>query len=282
VTLLACPVDDAGLVWEHHAMHCTADPAHVYRFEDGILRLAPPEARSGLDAQSAAYEAECAAQGWQSPDEAGFKSLPHTGLDGYGDLYWAQQAAATALLWRHLEAIRRQSGILPVGPAGEAAVIGAGMGWLAYGLDVAGYTTLAVDACAGPRYGLGVFPIARYLRVQADPLRPPLARGAFDLLVYQEGLARSGNPTEQEIALEHAIRALRPGGRIAVMDAAAPSEERSEALRALLLGAGLRLVDAPSLGQGWRAALGSLRARLSRREAGPPPVQVAQKPRQDG
>ncbi len=278
MTLLACPVDNAGLVWENRALRCTADPAHVYRFEDGILRLAPPDARSGLDAQSAAYEAERAAQGWQSPDEVGFKSLPQTGLDGYGDLYWAQQAAATALLWHHLEAIRRHNGILPVGPAGEAAVIGAGMGWLAYGLDVAGYTTLAVDASAGPRYGLGVFPIARYLRVQADPLRPPLARGAFDLLVYQEGLARSGDAAGQESALERAIRALRPGGWIAVMDAAAPSAEQSEALRTLLHGAGLRLVDAPRRGRGWRAALESLRARLSGRDEGPPPVWVAQKP----
>ncbi len=203
-TLLTCPADGTSLRSEGGIVRCSGSPAHMYPFEDGILRLSTPDQRLALDAASDAYEADSARRGWSSPDEGAFKSLPQTGLSGYPDGYWAQQADATALLWRFLEVIRRQNGQLPVGPVGEAAVIGAGMGWLAYGLDVAGFTTIALDAYAGPKYGLGVFPIAHYLRVQADPLNSPLARGAFDLLIYQEGLARSDEESVHRATLEAA------------------------------------------------------------------------------
>ncbi|MBN1967105.1 MAG: hypothetical protein JW910_20795, partial [Anaerolineae bacterium] len=83
LTLLVCPVDGAALAHEGDALVCTRQPDHGYRFEDGILRLAAPDQRADLDAISAAHEAQCAAQGWSTPDEAAFKSLPQTGLDGY-------------------------------------------------------------------------------------------------------------------------------------------------------------------------------------------------------
>ncbi|NLX10636.1 MAG: hypothetical protein GXY36_13345 [Chloroflexi bacterium] len=276
-SLLACPVDGGGLKSAGEAAVCTQDGAHRYPFEDGILRLATPEQRSALDARSAALEVDLAAQGWQSPDEAAFKALPQTALSGYPAGYWMQQAAGTALLWRFLEMVRLQNGGLPVGPAGEAAVIGAEMGWLAYGLDVAGYTTLAIDAYTGPRYGLAVFPIARYLRVQADPIAPPLARAALDVLVYQNGLARSGPDADQDRALAHGLRALRPGGWIAVMDPLNTSVEAVEALRARLGAAGLLLLDAPQQ-RGWRARFSDLVGRLSSNDPLPPPVTFAQKP----
>ncbi|NDJ75523.1 MAG: hypothetical protein GYB65_04620, partial [Chloroflexi bacterium] len=141
LTLLACPHDGASLTLHGTEAHCTADPTHVFPFDDGILRLVPDTMRESVNAQSEAYESARASKGWTTPDESAFKSLPQTGLSGYPDGYWQHQAEATALLWRFLEAIRLQNGGLPIGPMGETAVIGAGMGWLAYGLDVAGYTT---------------------------------------------------------------------------------------------------------------------------------------------
>lgn len=248
-------------------MHCTADPAHVYPFDGGILRLAAPDRCAAFEAHSAAHERECAAAGWKSPDEDEFKSLPQSGLAGFPDGYWPQQAAATALLWRFLEAIRLQTGGLPVGPMGEAAVIGAGMGWLAYALDVAGYTTLAIDSRAGARFGLGVYPIARYLRVQADPVEPPLAGEAFDWVIFQEGLT----------SLDVALKALRPGGWVAVIDALGPSGDDHDAAHTLLEHAGLVLVAQPRR-TGWRGRMMELRDRLAGRDPGAPPVLVAQKP----
>ena len=261
------------MVQRDGALHCADDPAHVYPLVDGIARLFPPEHAPHVEARSAACEDDLVAAGWTIPDESAFKSLPQTPLPGAPDGYWEQQAAATALLWRFVEMMRLRRGGLPVGPAGEAAVIGAGMGWLAYGLDVAGYATVALDVCAGERFGLAVYPIARYFRVQADPAHLPLARAAFDLLVYQDGL----NP-DDPAGLDRAVLALRPGGALAVMNPLGADDPA--ALRDVLDRAGLDPVDPPQrMGGGLRARLSDLGDRLAGREAGPPPVVFAVKGR---
>jgi SAM-dependent methyltransferase len=164
---------------------------------------------------------------------------------------------------------------------GEAAVIGAEMGWLAYGLDVAGYATLAVDARAGARHGLGVFPISRYLRVQADLDQLPLAPAAFDWVIFQEGLTPlSAAQTEsgQQAALDAALRAVRPGGWVAVMNSLSPTIEDVATVHTLLEDAGLVLMQSTRQ-RGWRRRLLELRDRLTGREPGVPPVLVAQKPK---
>lgn len=285
VSLLVCPLDGARLHYQGGDLVCTQHAAHVYPFEDGILRLFPPERRPDLDARSAAHDRDCTARGWHSPDEAAFKSLPQTALPGYPESYWPQQADSTALLWRFLEAVRLQNGGLPVGPMGEAAVIHAGLGWLAYGLDVAGYTTLAIDSRAGSAFGLGAYPIARYFRLQceiasrdAKPARLPLARGAFDWVIFQEGLESLGDEDAQQTAFDQAIDALRPGGWVAVINALEPSEDDAETVHTLFEEAGLMLMEPPRR-LGWRGRLMELRDRLANRDPGVPPVHVAQKPK---
>lgn len=277
LALLVCPLDGARLRLDEGSVRCTADAAHVYPFEDGILRLVPAERRAAVDAESQAHEERCARAGWAVPDEGEFKALPQTGLPGYPLDHWPQQAAGAALLWRFLEEVRLRKGAPPVGPMGEAAIIGVEMGWLAYGLDVAGYTTLALDARAGPGYGLGVYPIARYLRVQADLNALPLARAAFDWVILQGGLARFGDETAQQRTLSAALGALRPGGWIAVMDALAPSAQGIEAVQALLRAAGL-IVEGDSRRAGWRERALGLRDRLAGREPAVPSVLAAHKP----
>ena len=277
VALLACPVEGAPLDYHSGMLHCTKDATHSYGFEDGILRLAAPDRRAELDAESARHEAQCAAAGWKTPDEDEFKALPQGGLSGYPVEHWPREAARTALLWRFLETVRLRAGKLPVGPMGEAAVIGADNGWLAYGLDVAGFTTVALETHAGDRYGLGVYPIARYLRVQADLVRPPLARGAFDWLIFQDGLTRFGDTAGQRAAFETALRALRPGGWVAVMNGGSGSSNGTALIPSLFYEAGLMMMGTPHR-IGWRGALADLRERLAGQQNAPPPVLVAQKP----
>jgi SAM-dependent methyltransferase len=281
LSLMACPVDHAPLHQDADGLRCVSHPDHVYPFRDGVLQLVPADQRESVDALSAAHDADCDAQNWHSPDEAEFKSLPQTALPGYPEEHWPLHATSTALLWRFLEATRQDQGIAPIAPVGEAAVIGAGMGWLAYALDVAGYTTLAVDARAGTRHGLGVFPIARYLRVQADLDHLPLAPGAFDWLVFPEGLVPlSTDPgqDEQRTALDAALRHLRPGGWIAVIDSLAPSLEQNELISTLFESAGLVPVEQPGW-RNWRERLSELRDRLKNHEPDVPSVLAAQKPR---
>lgn len=277
LSLLACPVDGAPLAMGQNEAVCVADSAHRYPIEAGILRLADGGLRAALDEMSRQHEDDAAAEGWQTPDEEAFKRLPQTGLKGYPEFHWTQYAEATAVLWRYLEAIRAERGALPVGPVGEAAVIGADTGWLAYALDVAGYTTIALDAYVGEGYGLGVYPIARYVRVQADPVHPPLARGAFDIVLFQEGLARSREAADEAAALARAIEALRPGGHVVVMDAFPGSIQAVEALQRQLEQAGLRLMDRPPR-LTWRARMAERVDQVLGRDGSLPPVTVAQKP----
>lgn len=277
LSLLACPVDGAPLAMGQNEAVCVADSAHRYPIEAGILRLADGGLRAALDEMSRQHEDDAAAEGWQTPDEEAFKRLPQTGLKGYPEFHWTQYAEATAVLWRYLEAIRAERGALPVGPVGEAAVIGADTGWLAYALDVAGYTTIAIDAYVGEGYGLGVYPIARYVRVQADPVHPPLARGAFDIVLFQEGLARSREAADEAAALARAIEALRPGGHVVVMDAFPGSIQAVETLQRQLEQAGLRLMDRPPR-LTWRARMAERVDQVLGRDGSLPPVTVAQKP----
>lgn len=277
LSLLACPVDGAPLAMGQNEAVCVADSAHRYPIEAGILRLADGGLRAALDEMSRQHEDDAAAEGWQTPDEEAFKRLPQTGLKGYPEFHWTQYAEATAVLWRYLEAIRAERGALPVGPVGEAVVIGADTGWLAYALDVAGYTTIALDAYVGEGYGLGVYPIARYVRVQADPVHPPLARGAFDIVLFQEGLARSREAADEAAALARAIEALRPGGHVVVMDAFPGSIQAVEALQRQLEQAGLRLMDRPPR-LTWRARMAERVDQVLGRDGSLPPVTVAQKP----
>ena len=274
--LLTCPLDGAPLTRENGDVVCLEDDGHRYPLEQGILRLSSADQRAALDAQSEAHEAQAKKSGWRSPDEEAFKRLPQTGLGGFPELYWPQYAAATAMMWRFLEAIRVENGALPVGPMGEAAVIGAGMGWLAYALDVAGYATVAIDALAGPQHGLGVFPIARFFRVQADPVHPPLAREVFDLVLFQEGLARSRDEADEEAALARGVAALKPRGVLVVMDAFPESLARIEALQARLEAAGLRVMDLPPR-LTWRGRLAERVAQALGRNGTLPQVVVARK-----
>lgn len=279
LSLLMCPIDGTPLAIEGDGVRCATKPGHIFPFNEGVLQLAAPDRRPDLDALSAQHDNHGDAQGWHSPDEGQFKSLPRTPLPGYPADYWPAQATATALLWRFLEAVRREAGAPPVGPIGEAAVIGAGMGWLAYGLDVAGYTTLALDARAGRRHGLGVYPIARFLRVQVDLAQLPLAPGAFDWLVFQEGLHPPGtNDHRAQACFEAALDALRSGGWLAVMNSLEPTATEAERVHTCFEDAGLILVETPQQTD-WRSRLLELRDRLRGRESDVPPVFVAQKPR---
>jgi len=273
LSLLCCPEDRAALALGDKSVGCTANPAHVYPFENGILRLIPARLRAEFETQSERHEQ--ASAGRHAPDEDEFKSLPQAGIAGYPDGYWANRAAATALLWRYLEAIRLQNGILPVGPVGEAAVIGAETGWLAYGLDVAGYATAAIDVRTGEKYGLGVYPIARYMRVQADLLDPPLAAGAYDLVVYQEGLPAVDDDAQWDILVKNAQRGLRSGGWLAIM---AFDLVTADPIEARLRAAGMTLMEKPQR-QGMRVKLGDIRDRVLGRNQTAPPVIVAQKRR---
>ena len=95
--------------------------------------------------------------------------------------------------------------------------LGAGVGWLSNRLAELGHDPCAIDLNLDPRDGLGA---ARHYggdwpRVQAEFDRLPLADRQADLVIYNASLHYS---TAYRSTLAEALRVLRPGGRIVVLD----------------------------------------------------------------
>jgi SAM-dependent methyltransferase len=109
------------------------------------------------------------------------------------------------------------------GPApaqGPAADVGAGIGWLGYRLAQLGYDVLAVDASLDPIFGLRAaerfyLPHVRFGLAQGDLVHPPLREEALGLVVLNASLHYV---TDLEGALSRTARALRPGGRLIILD----------------------------------------------------------------
>ncbi|MCB9436184.1 MAG: methyltransferase domain-containing protein [Anaerolineales bacterium] len=207
--LLRCPVTGSSLE-DHHTHFQTPDGSHIYQFEAGILRLLTPEQKRAFAAEELSISTENQSNDWQSPTPDDFRQLPQTGLDGWPLGYWQRRAEITAEMWRVIEHIRVDEERLPIGPMGNAVDFTDDMGWIAYGLDMSGYTTIAVSQSIGS-YGLGVFDHSRYLRVQAAIDNPPLTPEQFDLVVFSFSL-KTPQPT-----LDHAVRLLKKGGLLIVM-----------------------------------------------------------------
>ena len=207
------PITGADLILADSGLAPHDDPNQHYAIEDGILRLTAAD----ISAESAAYDAECREMGRGAADEHTFRGLPRKGLDGWGLDYWPQRAFSTAAVWDFVEAERRKAKRSSIGFQGVAADLSAGLPYLAYGLDAAGYMAFAVSPFAG-RYGLGVYPYSRFCRVQAAWNALPLKPGEFNLVLFSGSLPHI-DPQALPDALKQASRLLTDGGHLLIIDA---------------------------------------------------------------
>jgi SAM-dependent methyltransferase len=214
LSLLRCPLDQSTLVAiDKTTLVSEENPDHIYHIHQGIIHLLTSEQDQFLTARSAPKIQAYQNQGIQPPLSEDFKSLPQTPLPNATPIYWQQRAYATAALWRVLERIRHAEGHLPVGPIGNAVEFTDGMGWLGYGLDIAGYTTIVLGEDKSS-YGLAAYPYARYQRVYSSFETVPLASNIFDIVVFSFSLSINHNP---ERILKNAIQLLAPQGHLIVM-----------------------------------------------------------------
>jgi SAM-dependent methyltransferase len=153
-------------------------------------------------------------EGWQPLSREQALGLP------YG-----QPAGIPALYWQ----VRRQSfsalmGVLardgPTPAHGPTADLGAGMGWLSYRLAQVGYHVLAVDASRDADWGLGLAERYYLSQVPFEPILgnleyPPLRTGQLSLILFNASLHYA---IDLEGTLVRAARALKPGGRIIILD----------------------------------------------------------------
>jgi SAM-dependent methyltransferase len=174
---------------------------------DGILCALPPDRAEYYRTFLAGYTAIRNAEGRGSEDDAFYRSLPFQDLSSRNAWQWHIRAKT----YQYLE-----SRLLPAGPM-DIADVGAGNCWLSYRLQELGKNPVAVDLSTDSHDGLGAarhyprpFPL-----VQAEFDSLPFADGQFDLVIFNASLHYS---TDYHRSLKEAIRCLRPGGRIMVLD----------------------------------------------------------------
>ena len=132
----------------------------------------------------------------------------------------------------------------------------AGPGWLGFQLAANGHAAIALSAQACPPEGLGVVePLigtlpGRMKRLTAAFEAMPLASGSVDLAVFNGVLDQR---LDLRLALLEAIRVVRPGGRLALLEALFGEPLTHAALKAASTGSGLswRLRRTPSRGDLW-------------------------------
>lgn len=215
VALLRCPATGAPLMRRGEQLVSEADDSLTYALDKGLVKLVTPQQAAEFATAESKQAAEFEKRGWQPPPILEFRRLPQTPLTDWPAEHWQARANATAEMWRVLEAIRLEEKRLPIGPMGTAVDLSNGMGWLGYGLDVSGYNTIVLSEKQG-RYGLGVFPHSRYMRVLGSLQAPPLAPNSFDLVTFSFSLQSIASP---EDALRAATALLKKRGTLIVLTA---------------------------------------------------------------
>lgn len=206
---LACP--HCRFVWAvpyGQTLTCPKDGL-VFSQVDGIWRFLLPERAADLRQFMQEYETVRQAEGWGGPDPAYYRALPFVAKNGRYATIWRIRAKSYQALQKHL--------LPPEVPPQRILDLGAGNGWLAYRLAQAGHGVAAVDLLVNRVDGLGTHPYydAAYLPLQAEFDRLPLADSQADLAIFNGALHYA---TDYTRTLREALRLLRPGGRIVIMD----------------------------------------------------------------
>ncbi|MGC9333707.1 MAG: class I SAM-dependent methyltransferase [Anaerolineae bacterium] len=182
--------------------------------EGQIPALIRREDAERFSAFGEAYRQARLQEGWQplAPEQA--LTLPGGQPPGYPSLYWQVRRQSFAALMGFLA----RWGPSPA--HGPAADVGAGIGWLSYRLAQLGYRVLAVDASLDPDFGLGAAerlyrPHVSMGLAQGGLEHPPLREGALSLIVLNASLHYV---VELQGTLSRNARALRPGGRLVILD----------------------------------------------------------------
>jgi SAM-dependent methyltransferase len=183
------------------------------------------------------YAAVRRAQGWGVPDGEYFRSLPNVPPDDPQREIWRRRTASLRVLIERVvaPADRRLKRPLFVVDAG------AGNCWLSHRLAASGHMVVAIDVSDDRLDGLGALrwyeSASGVLPVVAEFDTMPLLDGHADLVIFNASLHYS---TDCLRSVREAIRVLRPGGSVVVMDSplyrypasgAAMVREREDAFR---------------------------------------------------
>ncbi len=225
--VFACPVCHGQLDWlSPETVRCSLDGLTFGR-EAGIWRFLPPERAAALAQFRQEYETVRRSEGRGSDDPAFYRALPFVGGNGTQintdfslrpsqlNAGWGERARSFVVLVdrviRPLESkLQRPLRILD---------LGAGNGWLSNRLAARGHTLAAVDLGVNKWDGLGAHRHYEtdFICLQAEFDHLPLDNDQADLVIFNASLHYSVN---YEVTLREALRLLKPGGQVVVLDTA--------------------------------------------------------------
>lgn len=209
----ACPACRAPLKQQHpDLLRCPVDNTSYARVE-GIWRCLAPGRATHYARFLSEYETVRRTEGRGSADPAYYRALPYSDLTGRFRNDWRIRARSFEVLVERVVQPLEQA----VGRWLRVADLGAGNGWLAYRLAQRGHVVAAVDLRSDSFDGLGAHMHydASFVPVQAEFDRLPFEAGQADLVVFNASLHYAA---DYQATLTEALRVLRPGGRLAIVD----------------------------------------------------------------
>ncbi|HWM93314.1 MAG TPA: methyltransferase domain-containing protein [Thermoanaerobaculia bacterium] len=210
---LACPVCRTALA-DSRCPGCGRDWPRI----DGIWRFLPPERAEAFASFLRDYTRIRHAEGRGSEDPEHYRRLPECDPDHPIAWQWGMRRQT----W---ETFRRR--VLPrLGSGLKIVDLGAGVGWLSHRLAGLGHHPCAVDVSVDDKDGLEA---ARHYapewpRLQAELDHLPLADGQADVAVFNASLHYS---TDYATTLREALRVLRPGGSLVILESPIYRKEES-------------------------------------------------------
>jgi len=205
---------DNGIISAHiECDYC----GHVSTRTNGVWRMLSRHQHLSFSTFLRDYEDIRRAEGRGSNHPAFYLALPFADLTGNFSDQWRIRGRSYRFLERHL---------LPLlegrhGDNFRALDIGAGNCWLSYRLTLHGHRPVAVDLCSNAYDGLeaaghyaSVLP-EFFARIEAEMNCLPFDDAQFDVAIYNASFHYS---TDYERTLREALRCLRPGGTILIID----------------------------------------------------------------
>ncbi len=213
----ACPVCRAALSEHDGRADCPAC-RHSYHQWEGIWRLIRPDRIGVIQAFLRDYTKIRLAEGRGSDDPDFYRNLPDCPDDH--PMWWQWG------IHRRTFACFRDAVLPSLGHESEILDVGAGAGWLSNRLAHLGYKPCAIDVTCDDRDGLGA---ARHFspewpRVQAEFDYLPLVDSSVDAVIFNASLHYS---TDYARTLGEALRVLRPGGGIVILETPVYKKEAS-------------------------------------------------------